>query len=84
MNTLFRLPDAKLSDAVASTLQTWDEKDICGRIWDKDHTVWSPDPTELSNRLGWLFLPETSLEHVEDIQAFAAEISDAEMQTILD
>ncbi len=27
------------------------------RIWDRDHTVWSEDPTELADRLGWLDAP---------------------------
>ncbi len=28
------------------------------RIWDRDHTVWGSDPTELADRLGWLDAPE--------------------------
>ena len=78
-----RLTDPKLVDAVESTLRMWDEQNICKRIWEKDHTVWSPDPTELGNRLGWLFLPNTSLEEIEEIQAFAAEISDAAMRHVV-
>lgn len=27
---------------------------IIARIWAHDHTVWGPDPLEISNRLGWL------------------------------
>ena len=84
MNTsTIRLTDQMLVDAIESTLQTWDEQKICRRIWEKDHTVWSPDPTELSNRLGWLRLPEKSLEQIETIQAFAAEISDAGMNHVV-
>src|SRR5581483_7228149 len=26
------------------------------RLWQHDHTLWSPEPTEISNRLGWLDL----------------------------
>ncbi len=36
------------------TLQTLAENKIVPRIWARDHTVWKPDPAEISNRLGWL------------------------------
>jgi glucose-6-phosphate isomerase len=32
---------------------------IMERIWAFDHTVWRSDPAEISNRLGWLHLPES-------------------------
>lgn len=34
------------------------EQDILARIWNHDHTVWKQDPTEITNRLGWLHSPE--------------------------
>ena len=83
MYPLFGLPDAQLSAAVESTLRSWDETDVCGRIWEKDHTVWSPDPTELSDRLGWLDLPEESLGLVDEIQGFAAEIRNSAITHIV-
>ena len=39
-----------------------------------DHTLWKPDPTELSNRLGWLTLPAEMREQAADLQAFADEV----------
>jgi hypothetical protein len=27
---------------------------IMARLWERDHTVWKAEPTELHNRLGWL------------------------------
>lgn len=83
MDTDIRLPDSKLSDAVDATLQAWDAQGVSGRIWQKDYTLWSKDPTELSDRLGWLELPEESLHHVESIQSFAAEIRDAGIRHIV-
>ena len=44
---------AAADDALAALT----EQDAVRRIWDIDHTLWKPDPTELSNRLGWLTLP---------------------------
>lgn len=29
------------------------------RLRARDHTIWSPDPAEIADRLGWLTLPET-------------------------
>jgi hypothetical protein len=37
-----------------NTLQDLLDKKIIERIWEKDYTVWSEDPAEISNRLGWL------------------------------
>jgi glucose-6-phosphate isomerase len=41
------------------------------RIWGRDHTVWSDDPTELSDRLGWLDAPERAAEAKGELGALA-------------
>src|SRR5438046_7307217 len=41
-------------DAIQAALQTMADQNIVERIWTHDHTVWKQDPTEISNRLGWL------------------------------
>ena len=38
--------------AVDKTLQEIKDNRIISRIWAHDHTVWKPDPTEITNRLG--------------------------------
>ncbi|HEX8099594.1 MAG TPA: glucose-6-phosphate isomerase [Actinomycetota bacterium] len=48
-----------------------DEQDIVRRIWEKDHTVWGEDPTEITDRLGWLTVHESMRQHVEDLRTFA-------------
>jgi transaldolase / glucose-6-phosphate isomerase len=50
------------------------ENDIVGRIWRKDHTVWKPQASEISNRLGWLDAPELMRERVADLQVFAKQV----------
>lgn len=42
------------------------------RIWNRDHTVWDEDPTEISDRLGWLDAPERA--DVDALTALASEI----------
>lgn len=46
------------------------------RIWDGDHTVWKPGPAEITNRLGWLRLPESMLKEIPAIDSFASELKD--------
>ena len=67
---------AQLSD-VEATLADLQERDVMGRIWRKDHTVWKPDPTEISNRLGWLNATDLMSEQVPMLKAFAQEVRDA-------
>ena len=47
---------------------------VIARIWDKDHTVWKDDPTEITDRLGWLTISRDMTERVSDLRAFAEEV----------
>lgn len=47
---------------------------LAGRIWDRDHTVWQPDPTEVANRLGWLDSPTTWAAKADEYAAMADEL----------
>ena len=38
--------------SVESTVAELHKRDVVGRIWGRDHTVWKPDPKELADRLG--------------------------------
>jgi transaldolase/glucose-6-phosphate isomerase len=43
---------------------------IMSRIWVHDHTVWKPEPAEITNRLGWLHSPEVmghSFKRMEEL-----------------
>ena len=46
------------------------EKKIVSRIWDKDYTLWSNDPKEISNRLGWLDSVYNSKKALPEIYDF--------------
>jgi len=41
---------------------------VMTRIWEHDYTVWKPEPTEISNRLGWLHIAEVMSENISRIQ----------------
>ncbi|GIL09412.1 MAG: glucose-6-phosphate isomerase [Chloroflexota bacterium] len=51
--------------AVDAALRRMEHDQVIARIWDGDHTVWRPDPTEISNRLGWLRTPQDMLAELE-------------------
>lgn len=60
--------------AVAAALDEMEAGQILRRIWDGDHTVWKPEPTEISNRLGWLEIAEKMRQELPRIEAFVGEV----------
>ncbi|UCD57674.1 MAG: phosphoheptose isomerase, partial [Candidatus Hydrogenedentota bacterium] len=66
--------------AVSGRLKSWAEADVARRIWNKDGTVWVPDPEtagrapELADRLGWLTIPECMEDELGNLSAFAESI----------
>jgi len=47
---------------------------ILQRIWDHDHTVWKPEPDEISNRLGWLHSIEMMQANCIRLQALTQSV----------
>ncbi len=70
-------------------LQEWTAADIGSRIWHKDPSVWDEkykagsEVPELTNRLGWLGLPETMAAEVAELEAFAGEIVEAGFRRVV-
>lgn len=56
-----------LCDAAREAVAT--ARAVLPRIWDRDHTVWGPDPTEIADRLGWLDAPGRSRALVPGLHA---------------
>ena len=63
-------------DAVRSRLSAWDESGAAERLWDRDTTLWAPDPPppELADRLGWLDLPRTSRGLLPELAALRRDV----------
>ena len=59
VSTLHAVPDAanELIEQHAAT-----------RMFEGDHTLWSPDPAEITNRLGWLDKPDHMLAALDAVQ----------------
>ncbi|MFH1197204.1 MAG: glucose-6-phosphate isomerase [bacterium] len=59
---------------VEQTVTEMANQKISRRIWQKDFTVWSENPTEISNRLGWLDCTEVTKNSVVEIKKFSEQI----------
>src|SRR5919106_6095840 len=56
-------------------LKAWQEQQFGQRLWQKDGTLWSSTPVpELTDRLGWLELPETMEKQVNELRAFGEKV----------
>ncbi len=59
---------------VDERIREWEERDFARRFWCKDPSLWSAEPApELSDRLGWLELPEAMHEELDRLHALAQE-----------
>jgi transaldolase/glucose-6-phosphate isomerase len=67
---------AKYGTVVEAGLKQLADEELIDRIWAGDHTVWKPDPTEISNRLGWLTIANEMMDNVDRLTSFAAELRD--------
>src|SRR5437870_1032369 len=43
------------------------------RLWAHDHRLWKQDPTDITNRLGWLTIIEYMKDRTEELRAFATQ-----------
>ncbi len=56
-------------------LREWEKQDFVRRLWSRDTNLWSSVPVpELADRLGWLDLPSTMRERVEEMRTLAADV----------
>ena len=62
---------------VESLLARMEREETVPRIWRKDYTVWREEPTEITDRLGWLGITEAMCEQTPALQAFGREVREA-------
>lgn len=58
---------AGLADGLDGVLADLADRSAIDRLWSIDHTLWNDDPTEISDRLGWLSV-------IDEMEADAARI----------
>ncbi len=64
-----------LADAVAAEVEKLIGANAVARIWSGDHTLWQPDPTEVSDRLGWLRVGPEVAAAAPTLDAFVADVA---------
>lgn len=62
------------SGVVKEKIEQLNSERIIERIWEKDFTVWGNEPTEISNRLGWLDCSEVTKESFAEIKSFVDDV----------
>ncbi|HJU57789.1 MAG TPA: bifunctional transaldolase/phosoglucose isomerase, partial [Actinomycetota bacterium] len=58
---------------VTKRLRRMEAERVIERIWRRDHTVWKDDPTEITNRLGWLTVVDLMHERAFELEAIAKQ-----------
>lgn len=61
---------------VTSAIREMGGTQLIAKLWAKDHRLWKSEPTEITNRLGWLSVAEQMLDKVSALQAFAKSVRD--------
>ena len=72
-----------LDPLTEEALASLEAERIVGRIWERDHTVWSDSPDEISNRLGWLGTAQEILDGIRPLQSLASDIREARFEDVL-
>ena len=71
-----------LAGETAAALAELTERGAVARLWAADHTLWRDDPTEISDRLGWLTVVPEMLVGLDSLQADCAKLA-AEVDHVL-
>ena len=84
MSSIQTYPAFHLSDhfgayqsRVDQALQALTNDRVVTRLWDGDHTLWQPQDTDISNRLGWLHSVQAMQREQERLTHFARRVQDA-------
>ncbi|MEA2158744.1 MAG: transaldolase / glucose-6-phosphate isomerase [Solirubrobacteraceae bacterium] len=64
-----------LEEPVAGRVKKAVSERVAQRLWRRDPSLWGgPGVPEIENRLGWLTVADTMLEHASELQQFAREV----------
>ena len=62
------------SSIIQSQLSELEKSRFAERFFDYDHLLWADNPSEITNRLGWVHLPKQMLEVINEIEDFSESI----------
>lgn len=63
-----------LQDSIDLALEILKNEKVMHRLWEKDHTLWKPEPEEITNRLGWLHVADEMDDEVSRMEALARDL----------
>ncbi|MCI0551194.1 MAG: bifunctional transaldolase/phosoglucose isomerase [Anaerolineae bacterium] len=72
--TLLSFSLGEYQPSIERSLSQVKKEQVMNRIWEHDHTVWKSEPTEITNRLGWLVSPAVMCEKVVELTTFLESI----------
>ncbi|MGC9397563.1 MAG: glucose-6-phosphate isomerase [Anaerolineae bacterium] len=72
-----------LTDLVSTALSELETQKTLPRIWEKDHTVWRPEPQEIANRLDWLTITEEIRTKLPRLEALRDSLLEAGYTDVL-
>ena len=64
----------KYENEFSAKFVEFNNEKIMQRIWKKDFTVWRENPTEISNRLGWLDCSDVAKTKFNEINEFVEQV----------
>jgi glucose-6-phosphate isomerase len=70
----------ELETAVREKLATLEEQGFSRRLWERDASLWKTDPEPqriIRNALGWLTVPQATLEGLAELSSFVEEVKAA-------
>lgn len=74
----------KYQRRIDSRIKNWRAEQFGARLWKKDYKLWAKEPEpELTDRLGWLELPDSMQQQVSALRALAAQIKSEGMQHVV-
>jgi transaldolase/glucose-6-phosphate isomerase len=77
---------ANCDSQVKAAFAELDKNEFPARLWKKDATLWSKEPSEqaaIKNSLGWLTAPEAMAERVKELASFADEVRRAGLREVV-
>jgi glucose-6-phosphate isomerase len=72
--TSLSIGPANFKKTTELTISALKSDNVVKRIWQNDYTLWKNNPTEITNRLGWLKSPDYMLAAIPDIEVFVDEV----------
>jgi glucose-6-phosphate isomerase len=74
-NSAYSLTDlTPILDELGVVLSEFEAVDLTHRLNERDFTLWSEDPSEIADRLGWLDCPSSMRAHEQRLRNFRADI----------